>query len=183
MAPFVLSLSYYYSFLVKPQRQKEERGRSGWGRAESESAVRLLATESFCFLLCLTSSCPSPLPSQCELVYSQLLFILFLCLLHSRLWKPKMQMSRTLGLRNGDGADRWILHAPLWSAAVKCCFVFEGWHRASQKRTLDLRNFKEVSVEETWTFKQIRHLAAYVWYLIIQSLKNGDRCKNILLLL
>lgn len=68
---------------------------------------------------------------------------------------------------------------PLWSVVL----YLRGDTERRKKRTLDLRNFKEVSVEETWTFKQIRHLAAYVWYLIIQSLKNGDRCKNIPLLL
>ena len=70
-------------------------------------------------------------------------FILF-CACFTRVSENlKCRWVETLGLRNGDGADRWILHAPLWSTAVKCCFVFEGWHRASQKGLLTWETLKK----------------------------------------
>lgn len=65
-----------------------------------------------------------------------------------------MQMSgRRFGFGSGEGVDRWMQHASLWSANVKCLsfllFFFYIIREATRSLAGLTGNFKEVSAAET----------------------------------
>lgn len=125
MAPFVPLLFYYCSCLVKPSGRME-----GAGGGKQNQTLCLQVKED---LLCVSLSFNLCVPVFFFFQYTTLpvwiglfstSFILFVSVfsLVSKNWK--MQMSGTLQLRNGEGVDRWMLHALLWSTSMKwCCFI------------------------------------------------------------